>query len=171
MISKQMRRKPAETCSSASPLYANSLPAGMRRTCSPKTMGVKRRIWTFGYAGSRNGTSLNSKIILALKHCKLSARGEHSSATEACMHSFMTWAARIRRGFGLRQVQMVYNELLNPVERSSALNTNSVIPLPCTSWRYSDIFSIVTVVLEGIYSLRGCICNAAAKTDAQHISR
>ena len=66
MISKQMRRKPAETCSSASPLYANSLPAGMRRTCSPKTMGVKRRIWTFGYAGSRNGTSLNSKIILAL---------------------------------------------------------------------------------------------------------
>jgi hypothetical protein len=63
-----------ETCSSASqpqssrdsPLYANSLPAGMRRTCSPKTMGVKRRIWTFGYAGSRNGTSLNSKIILAL---------------------------------------------------------------------------------------------------------
>jgi hypothetical protein len=43
-----------------------------------------------------------------------------------CMHAFVY-------GPGLRQVQMVYNELLHPVERSSALNTNSVIPLLCTS--------------------------------------
>jgi hypothetical protein len=99
-----------ETCSSASqpqssrdsPLYANSLPAGMRRTCSPKTMGVKRRIWTFGYAGSRNGTSLNSQIILALKrevhahlwsHCSCKKRGACTLVItlflqkEMCMHT------------------------------------------------------------------------------------